>query len=260
MSKPSWARSLLRNPAFLTFLTGAGFFSDSYDLFITDGVTNILKNLGPVTRVDYAYVANNVPATLTSYFTATCARGVACLPRLYNNATSAWEANPASVFSADMIPRYQLQTTALKNGVSNAALVGSIVGQLAFGFAGDVLGRKWCFVLTTALIIVGCLGSAAAAAGGAVKGNLNAAGVWGDTAARPTFAADVYTQLGLWRFVLGVGVGGEYPLAGAISSEGARASSRGRSVLYTFSMQGCVGRRASARCERGANAASERTF
>jgi len=41
-----------------------------------------------------------------------------------------------------MLPRYQSQTTDLKNGVNNAALVGSVLGQLFFGFMGDLLGRK----------------------------------------------------------------------------------------------------------------------
>jgi MFS family permease len=31
----------------------------------------------------------------------------------------------------------------LKDGVSNAALIGSVLGQLFFGFAGDLFGRKW---------------------------------------------------------------------------------------------------------------------
>ena len=61
--------ALMSSPAFRTFLTGAGFFSDSYDLFITDGVTSMLKNLGPVQRVTYTYQplpGSNATATLTS--------------------------------------------------------------------------------------------------------------------------------------------------------------------------------------------------
>ena len=54
-----------------------------------------------------------------------------------------------------MLPLYQQQTAELKNSVSNAALIGSILGQLFFGFSGDILGRKWNFFLTSALIILG---------------------------------------------------------------------------------------------------------
>jgi len=232
---------LLASPAFRVFITGAGFFSDSYDLFITDGVTNILNDLGPVSKVAYTYVPapGSNATTLTSYFSAYCTQGVACLPRLFNATSGAWEANPASAWTPEFTPYYQLQTPGLKNGVSNAALIGSITGQIVFGFAGDVLGRKWCFVVTTLLIIVGCLGSATAAAGARVPGALNAAGCWGSAGAQPSgFATDVYGQLILWRAVLGFGVGGEYPLAGTIASEGAETAGRGKAVLYTFSMQG----------------------
>ena len=239
MGVPLLVLSLLANPAFRTFLTGAGFFSDSYDLFITDGVTAMLKSLGPVQRVLYTYTTpGGANATLTSYFTAYCTGGVACLPRVYSNGS--WVPNPASTWSPSLTPLYQQQTTELKNGVSNAALIGSVLGQLSFGFAGDQLGRKWCFFLTNCLIIVGCLGSACASAGSRVGGTLNAAGAWGDAFAKPSgIQEDVYTQLALWRFLLGFGVGGEYPLAATIASEGSKeAAGRGRSVLYTFSMQG----------------------
>jgi MFS family permease len=242
MKVPACLLLLLHNPAFRVFITGAGFFSDSYDLFITDGVTAMLRALGPVQRVQYTYApspaTSNATATLTSYFTAYCTQGVACLPRIY--ADGAWVPNPNTTWAPALQPRYQLQTTELKNGVSNAALIGSVLGQLAFGVAGDQLGRKWCFFLTNVLIIVGCLGSACASAGARVGGSLNAAGAWGDAAAAPAgVREDVYLQLALWRFVLGFGVGGEYPLAATIASEGARdTAARGKAVLYTFSMQG----------------------
>jgi MFS family permease len=45
-------------------------------------------------------------------------------------------------------------------------------------------------------------------------------------------------QLAIWRGLLGFGVGGEYPLASTISSEGSKSGSRGRSVATVFSMQG----------------------
>ena len=206
-------------------------------------MTSILKNLGPVTRVTYTYYNNSLPTTVSTYFTARCVAGLSCLPTLFDNATNAWMPNPATTFTPEMTPRYALQTPDMKNGVSNAALIGSVLGQLSFGLAGDALGRKWCFLLTTCLIIVGCLGSAAAAAGaaGSVAGRASpAGGGWADAGAAPAgLANDVYAQLALWRGILGFGVGGEYPLAGTISSEGAKkGASRGRAVLYTFSMQG----------------------
>jgi MFS family permease len=40
----------------------------------------------------------------------------------------------------------------------------------------------------------------------------------------------IYTQLMIWRFVLGFGVGGEYPLSATITTESSTNESRGRNV------------------------------
>jgi MFS family permease len=62
---------------------------------------------------------------------------------------------------------------------------------LQFGFLADIFGRKWMFLTTTALMIVGSIGSAC-------------------TFQNDTFS--IYQQMAVWRFFLGVGCGGEYPL------------------------------------------------
>ena len=41
-----------------------------------------------------------------------------------------------------------------------------------------------------------------------------------------------------WRFILGVGIGGDYPLSAVISSEFAAARSRGRLMTAVFAFQG----------------------
>ena len=51
------------NFLFRTFVAGAGFFADSYDLFITDGVGNLLKNLGPVNAVAGSLTPSRAPST-----------------------------------------------------------------------------------------------------------------------------------------------------------------------------------------------------
>jgi PHS family inorganic phosphate transporter-like MFS transporter len=48
----------------------------------------------------------------------------------------------------------------------------------------------------------------------------------------------VYEQLAVWRFILGFGVGGEYPLSATITSEGAAARTRGYAISLVFAMQG----------------------
>jgi PHS family inorganic phosphate transporter-like MFS transporter len=233
--------ALLLNANFRTFITGSGFFADSYDLFITEGVTAILKNLGPIVRMNYTMPDGS--GHVISYFTAACSDDTKCMPRIYNTTTATWVPQVGSTFREEMIPRYQQQTSALKSAVNTAALVGSVVGQLVFGFAGDIMGRKLNWVVAAALIIFGALGSSSSALGFRVEPKvLNAAGNWGVEAlgTQPSsFSRDVYGQLVIWRALLGLGVGAEYPLSATIASEGADSvRSRGASVLWTFSMQG----------------------
>jgi len=96
-------------------------------------------------------------------------------------------------------------------------LVGAIIGQVLFGTVGDAIGRKPAFIITCTLCIVGCLGSALVV---------------------DTEEYGVYTQLAAWRFILGLGVGGEYPLSATITSESSSKPNRGRDLAMLFSMQG----------------------
>jgi PHS family inorganic phosphate transporter-like MFS transporter len=78
--------------------------------------------------------------------------------------------------------------------LSSFVFLGSIVGMLTFGYLGDVLGRPTAMKLTLALMILGALGSAVLSWGG------------------------VYTctlLVAIWRFLLGIGTGGVYPLSAA---------------------------------------------
>lgn len=85
-------------------------------------------------------------------------------------------------------PQSQGQTSA----ISSAALAGAIIGQLTFGSLADRLGRKAIFVSTIAIVIVGALGSATVVESSVIN---------------------IYTQLTLWLLLLGLGIGGEYPLS-----------------------------------------------
>jgi MFS transporter, PHS family, inorganic phosphate transporter len=42
----------------------------------------------------------------------------------------------------------------------------------------------------------------------------------------------------VWRFIMGVGIGGDYPLSAVISSEFAATKSRGRLMTAVFAFQG----------------------
>jgi len=104
---------------------------------------------------------------------------------------------------------------------STACLVGAIVGQLTFGYVGDCLGRGRALQLTMMLSIFGALVSAFAFP-------LNS-----------SYRPSVFTFLSISRFVLGIGVGGVYPLAATIAAESStQNTNRGRAVSIVFSMQG----------------------
>lgn len=104
--------------------------------------------------------------------------------------------------------------------VGGATLAGAVAGQLGFGLLGDSLGRKWTFLATCVLIIAGAVLS-----GGVLWGGLG--------------PLSLVHQLAVCRFALGIGVGGEYPLAAAIAAEDSPVGgSRGRLVAAVFSMQG----------------------
>ena len=42
------------------------------------------------------------------------------------------------------------------------------------------------------------------------------------------------------RFILGIGVGGVYPLAATVAAESSGKNNRGKQVSFVFSMQGCI--------------------
>ncbi|TBU61970.1 MFS Git1p-like glycerophosphoinositol permease [Dichomitus squalens] len=86
--------------------------------------------------------------------------------------------------------------------VSNALLVGAVLGQVSVGLLCDRIGRKAALVATTLLIVIGAtLGTAAHGAHGSVQG--------------------LFWFLTIARGITGVGVGGEYPASSTSASEAA---------------------------------------
>jgi MFS family permease len=89
------------------------------------------------------------------------------------------------------------------------ALAGAIVGQLGFGAIADLIGRRSVFIMTCTIVITGSILSATVV----------------DSA-----SFGLYAQLSLWRFLLGVGVGGEYPLSAAVTAESSESGSEIRNL------------------------------
>ncbi len=94
--------------------------------------------------------------------------------------------------------------------VGSTALLAAFVGSTVFGRIADLVGRKKVYGLEAAIMAVAAVGSALAP-------NL----IW----------------LIAWRFVLGIGIGGDYPVSAVLMSEYSNRKNRGRLVSMVFSMQ-----------------------
>jgi PHS family inorganic phosphate transporter-like MFS transporter len=103
------------------------------------------------------------------------------------------------------------------SAVTAVALCGTLVGQLFFGWLGDQIGRKKAYGATLLIMIIAALGS------GLSFGHTGTA---------------VITTLCIMRFLLGFGIGGDYPLSATIMSEYANKKTRGAFIAAVFSMQG----------------------
>lgn len=105
--------------------------------------------------------------------------------------------------------KFGSMSASTKGLISMATCCGAICGQLCFGRLGDMIGRRSAFLSTALLTIVGSVGCTC----------VHLSATW-----------HPYHQLMLWRFVLGVGIGGEYPLSAANTAENASAKSSGTQI------------------------------
>ena len=58
-------------------------------------------------------------------------------------------------------------------------------------------------------------------------------------AANTAAGIQVLAMLGFWRFILGIGIGGDYPISSVITSEFSSSHHRGLMIAAVFAMQGC---------------------
>src|ERR1700689_1199282 len=94
--------------------------------------------------------------------------------------------------------------------LNSTMLFAAFVGAFVFGRFADVIGRKHVYWLVAAITIVGALGSA--------------------------FAPSFWVVIA-FRFVLGFGVGGDYPVSAVMVSEYANRKDRGKLVGMVFGTQ-----------------------
>jgi PHS family inorganic phosphate transporter-like MFS transporter len=133
----------------IMFISGMGFFTDAYDLFIIGVVMSLLKPIWHVGKVEEGLV-------------------------------------------------------------ESTALLASAIGALLFGRVADMLGRKRIYGVEVLVLAAGAIASA--------------------------FSPNIWWLIG-FRFILGVGIGGDYPVSATIMSEYAGKAHRGMLVTLVFAMQ-----------------------
>ncbi len=95
--------------------------------------------------------------------------------------------------------------------IGSTSLIAAALGAVLFGRLADHVGRRSIYGYT--LIVLAC---------GAIASSLAPGVIW----------------LLIFRFILGLGIGGDYPLSATLMSEYANQRDRGKLITFVFSMQG----------------------
>lgn len=133
----------------IMFISGMGFFTDAYDLFIIGVVMEMLKH--------------------------------------------EWSISPVA-----------------QGLVTSTALLASAVGAVLFGRIADMVGRKRIYGYEVMVLAAGAIASA--------------------------FSPGIWWLIG-FRVILGIGIGGDYPVSSTIMAEYASKKTRGMMVTLVFTMQ-----------------------
>lgn len=92
-------------------------------------------------------------------------------------------------------------TSSNKIGIVNiATLAGTMIGQVGFGFLADKCGRKKLYGAELLLIVAATMGMVMSS-----NGTNN--------------SMDFYAWFIWWRVIVGIGVGGDYPLSAVLTAE-----------------------------------------
>ncbi|CAB4438938.1 unnamed protein product [Rhizophagus irregularis] len=117
----------------------------------------------------------------------------------------------------DLIEKRRAALKEIDDAKFVSASVGNLIGQLFFGWLADVLGRKKMYGIELMIIIVATVASA----------------LCGES-----YAISVTATIMIWRVIMGIGIGGDYPLSSIITSEFATKKRRGAMMAAVFAMQG----------------------
>jgi MFS family permease len=124
--------------------------------------------------------------------------------------TDAYDLFIIGVVIALLTPIWHLTTSEIAL-LGGSSLIAAAFGAYIFGRVSDIFGRKAIYGLEVIILTVGAIGSA--------------------------FSQDI-TQLIIWRIILGIGIGGDYPISAIIMSEYSNRKDRGKLVSMVFSLQG----------------------
>ena len=106
-------------------------------------------------------------------------------------------------------------TTTADTAIKLSTTAGAVVGQVLFGWLADKLGRKRMYGIELMIILAGTVGQALSAQGPGLP---------------------ILPPIIFWRVVIGIGVGGDYPLSSIITSEFALVKWRGALMNSVFAM------------------------
>ncbi|KAG9299468.1 hypothetical protein G9A89_009421 [Geosiphon pyriformis] len=102
-------------------------------------------------------------------------------------------------------------------GLKVSAATGTLLGQLSFGILADRYGRKQMYGIELIIMIIATVGQSFSA---------------------DSYSLSIYTTIIFWRVLLGIGIGGDYPMSAVITSELASKNNRGAMMSAVFAMQG----------------------
>lgn len=111
------------------------------------------------------------------------------------------------IFTASMLtimlgivyfPGVGVMPTSSDSAIKLATSAGTVIGQVGFGIMADIVGRKRMYGLELIVIIFATIGQAL-------------------TSGSP--ACDIIGLIIFWRVIMGIGIGGDYPLSSIITSE-----------------------------------------
>jgi PHS family inorganic phosphate transporter-like MFS transporter len=111
----------------------------------------------------------------------------------------------------------QSMPTSSDSAIKLSTSAGTVIGQLLFGWLADNVGRKKMYGIELIIIIFATFGQAL-------------------TSSSPS--VDIVGIIIFWRVLMGIGIGGDYPLSSIITSEFATTKWRGAMMGSVFAMQG----------------------